>query len=100
MRLTLSFVSDSVAGGGEDETGPFRMIGEIVGDVVTIRKMYAYWTVTYVGLWNGIYLAGRWTIPPGRGFLQGIFEMWPADEEITVDELTAETADERELVSV
>lgn len=81
----LEFRGDAISGGGEDRDGPFAMQGEVDGDRVYLMKTYPWLVVRYDGLWNGAFVAGRSTIGPlGHGEF-GTFEIWPEDEETTME---------------
>ena len=90
----LDFIGDAITGGGSDRDGPFTMIGEIDGARVYLIKSYPWLVVRYDGVWNGLFVSGRSTIGPLAHGEFGNFEMWPEDEESTI-----ETVETREMAT-
>lgn len=89
MRLTLNFSGGRIRGSGTDDTGPFDVIGEYVGDSARMAKSYGRYVVLYDGRWNGASIAGPWEIPHDLIVNRGEFEMWPERESVTIEEILA-----------
>jgi hypothetical protein len=91
MTLRLVIRGNIIAGGGQDISGPFEMHGEYDPQInqVVIDKAYPWLKVIYVGDWDGQMIAGTWFIPEQDA---GVFEMWPQDEELSLEKLRESTA--------
>jgi hypothetical protein len=89
MRLRLQFIGTEVLGGGSDSAGNSEIRGALAADgTVTFNKAYASHTVHYEGHWDGLMIAGTWTLRHiilfgSARFLEetGVFEIWPEVEE-------------------
>ena len=91
MAIQMSIHNNAMFGKGTDQSGPFEMHGQYDAEshIVTIEKIYPWLLVLYSGKWNGSFIAGTWTIP---GDDNGVFEMWPLEEELPMDTLTNQRA--------
>lgn len=97
--LAMEFVDGKIAGLGTDPQGEFTYTGsyDLISGTVVLSKSYTKATARvpqllwYIGNWDGQIIAGRWTFGEGIG-QSGPFEMWPLDEEISLDAM--ETEDE------
>ena len=95
-KIRFTFADGSARGEGFDKDGEFVYWGTYgVDGSVLLTKVYnlAYAPVpksmTYRGTWNGSWIGGIWNddwYPDNRG----PFEMWPIDEEMAIEQLTAE----------
>ncbi len=94
--LDLIITESTISGTGTDADGNFVVEGEhdAEGTVELIRK-YTYCTSAmggvgipylYVGKWDGQMVHGRWSPVSYREY-GGPFEMWPAKEDISIEEL-------------
>ena len=88
-QFRLLFLGDAITGEGADRDGPFLIQGEVDGDRVFLLKAYPWLIVRYDGVWNGAFVAGRSTIGPVAHGEFGTFEIWPENEETTME--TSET---------
>ena len=96
----MDFAEGKVQGKGTDPQGVFEYTGsyDLASGSVVLTKRYTaplsavpklLW---YVGNWDGELIAGRWTFGDGFGE-SGPFEMWPVEEEMTVEDLFQEEAE-------
>jgi hypothetical protein len=89
MKLGLSFAAGKISGKGHDLIGSFSVRGVYGSDSASLTKIYRSHTVEYEGRWDGQVLFGSWTIT--RIKERGEFELWPEAEELTLNQLSAET---------
>lgn len=98
INETLDFLisSGSISGTGSDADGEFNMEGEYdsEGNVEMIRR-YSFCNsgpegvgipYMYLGRWDGQMIHGRWSPVSFRQY-GGPFEMWPATEDISIEEM-------------
>jgi hypothetical protein len=84
MKLRLQFIGDQLVGGGSDFVGDFEIRGFLTGGIVRFSKRYRSHGVEYEGRWDGMMIAGLWTMRQplyfgGPKFMEekGDFEIWP-----------------------
>jgi hypothetical protein len=85
MALRMAIRGRRILARGIDICGPFDLRGSYEPDTqrVRIHKIYPWLRVLYGGTWDGQMIAGRWKIP---NVDQGVFELWPLDEEQSLSE--------------
>ena len=96
-RLLFTFANGAAKGEGVDKDGEFVYLGVYHPDgEVVLTKVYTRpfvpvpKSMTYRGTWNGSWIGGRWQDDWHPTSNCGPFELWPVDEELAVETLTAE----------
>ena len=90
MRLSLTFLSGRILGGGNDDNGPFAIAGTYGSDGgVEATKMYGHYGFRYYGHWDGAMIFG-YSEQIGFPSNGSQFEMWPEGEDLTLEEIIAE----------
>lgn len=102
QKLELGFGVATVSGCGDDPAGHFIVSGSYAGESVDLVKRYLNYRVHYSGTWDGKVLYGTWRMRLEDFRDSGTFEIWPLDEEQTIESfvLDEEMASTRSIVEI
>lgn len=100
MKIDLTIRGEQIIAGGADYVGEFSMEGRYdpAIETVTLFKRYPWHTVEYRGKWDGTLVFGEWVIAEDGFSGRGEFEMWPDDEEMSLEEFRQSDSMAREMV--
>lgn len=88
--VSITLQHGKIAGEGSDRDGEFRFDGTYGAcSAVVLTKTYTHAvrlvpiSMTYVGVWNGLFIAGTWSDDHSQTN-SGDFELWPSSHEMAI----------------